>query len=118
MISNCVCACSSAEKPTCRSLSPGPPSMFINSGSFICSLSDDAACWPTSATQASYVWQTPQRDNETSLRIKTTSSQPQLSPGGPTPQVVVSLDKFLFRKTLQKTFPFLYSTLGIHTLIS
>ena len=37
--------------------------------------------------------------NAPSLPIKTTSSQ--LSPGGPTSQIVVSLDKFLFGATLQ-----------------
>ncbi len=37
--------------------------------------------------------------NAASLPIKTTSSQ--LYPGGPTREVVVSLDKFLFGATLQ-----------------
>jgi hypothetical protein len=85
--------------PPLHRRSVSPTKSTINAGSSIRSLSDDAAaCWPT-ATQASHVWQTLQRANEASLPIKTTSCQ--LSPGGLTPQVVVSLDKFLFGATLQ-----------------
>jgi hypothetical protein len=42
------------------------------------------------------------RNAPASLPIKTTSSQ--ISPGGPTSQVVVSLDKFLFGATLQNEY--------------
>ena len=41
-----------------RSVSPSEST--IDAGSFIRSLSDDTACWPTIAAQASRVWQTAQ----------------------------------------------------------